>query len=79
LHHRFTETAPIREAFDELRAELGTDELPLEDLVIRGAATISRVATLSPTDAAFYPEVRSAGRKHPKNMYSQPNCSVERR
>jgi hypothetical protein len=33
-----TETPPVKEALDELRAVLGTDQLPFEEIVIRGAA-----------------------------------------
>jgi hypothetical protein len=42
--HAITETPPVQEALDELRAELGTDQVPLGDLVIVGAQT--RVAEL---------------------------------
>ena len=33
-----TETPPVKEALDELRAELGVDDLPFEEILIRGAA-----------------------------------------
>ncbi len=35
--HTITETAPVQEALDELRRELGEDRVELPDLVIRGA------------------------------------------
>jgi hypothetical protein len=35
--HAVTETPPVREALDELRAELGTDRVPMGELVILGA------------------------------------------
>lgn len=35
--HAITETPPVQEALDELRAELGTDRLPLGELVVIGA------------------------------------------
>jgi hypothetical protein len=35
--HTITETAPVQEALDELRRELGQDRVELPDLVIRGA------------------------------------------
>lgn len=35
--HTITETAPVQEALDELRRELGEDRIELPDLVIRGA------------------------------------------
>jgi hypothetical protein len=35
--HAITETPPVREALDELRAELGTDRVPLGEIVILGA------------------------------------------
>ncbi len=35
--HSITETPPVEEALDRLRAQLGTDRLELGDLVVRGA------------------------------------------
>jgi hypothetical protein len=35
--HTITETAPVQEALDELRRELGDDRVEFPDLVIRGA------------------------------------------
>ena len=35
--HAITETPPVQEALDELRAELGTDKLPMGELVVLGA------------------------------------------
>jgi hypothetical protein len=35
--HAITETPPVQEALDELRAELGTDRVPLGELVVLGA------------------------------------------
>jgi len=37
-----TETPPVQEALDELRAELGEDGVELPDLVIRGAREKAR-------------------------------------
>jgi len=42
--HAITETPPVQEALDELRAALGTDRLPLSEILILGAQT--RVAQL---------------------------------
>lgn len=35
--HAVTETPPVQEALDELRAELGSDKVPMGELVILGA------------------------------------------
>jgi hypothetical protein len=35
--HAITETPPVQEALDELRAELGTDTVPLGEIVVLGA------------------------------------------
>ena len=35
--HAITETPPVQEALDELRAVLGDDRVPMGDVVIRGA------------------------------------------
>jgi hypothetical protein len=35
--HAITETAPVQEALDELRAELGNERVPLGEIVILGA------------------------------------------
>lgn len=35
--HAVTETPPVQEALDELRAELGSDKLPMGELVRLGA------------------------------------------
>jgi hypothetical protein len=35
--HAITETAPVQEALDELRGVLGTDRVPLGEIVILGA------------------------------------------
>jgi hypothetical protein len=35
--HAITETPPVKEALDELRRELGTDKVPLAELVVLGA------------------------------------------
>jgi hypothetical protein len=35
--HAITETPPIQEALDELRAELGSDKVPMGEIVILGA------------------------------------------
>jgi hypothetical protein len=35
--HAITETPPVQEALDELRAELGSDKVPMGDLVVLGA------------------------------------------
>jgi hypothetical protein len=35
--HAITETPPVKEALDELRRELGTDRVPLAEVVILGA------------------------------------------
>jgi hypothetical protein len=35
--HAITETPPVQEALDELRAALGNDHVPLGEVVIRGA------------------------------------------
>lgn len=35
--HAITETPPVQEALNELRAELGTDKVPLAELVVLGA------------------------------------------
>jgi hypothetical protein len=35
--HAITETGPVQAALDELRAELGTDQLELGELVVLGA------------------------------------------
>jgi len=40
--HMITETPPVQEALDELRAELGEDGVELPDLVIRGAREKAR-------------------------------------
>jgi hypothetical protein len=40
--HTITETAPVQEALDELRRELGEDRLELPELVIRGAREKAR-------------------------------------
>jgi hypothetical protein len=37
--HAITETPPVEEALDELRALMGTDRLPLGDILILGAQT----------------------------------------
>jgi hypothetical protein len=37
--HAITETPPVQEALDELRALMGTDRLPLGDILILGAQT----------------------------------------
>jgi hypothetical protein len=42
--HAITETAPVQEALDELRNELGSDRVPLGEILILGAKT--RVAEL---------------------------------
>jgi hypothetical protein len=39
--HAITETPPVQEALDELRAALGSDRVPLGDVVIRGAREIA--------------------------------------
>jgi hypothetical protein len=36
--HWVTETPPVKEALDELRAELGTDSLPFDEVIVRGAS-----------------------------------------
>ncbi|HYN51818.1 MAG TPA: hypothetical protein VES62_12915 [Thermoleophilaceae bacterium] len=35
--HAVTETAPVKQALDELRRETGTDRVPLAELVVLGA------------------------------------------
>lgn len=35
--HAVTETPPVQEALDELRAELGTDKVPMGEVVVLGA------------------------------------------
>jgi hypothetical protein len=35
--HAVTETPPVKEALDELRAELGSDKVPMGEIVILGA------------------------------------------
>jgi hypothetical protein len=35
--HAITETPPVQEALDELRAELGTDKVPMGEIVMLGA------------------------------------------
>lgn len=35
--HAITETPPVKAALDELREELGTDRIPLAELIILGA------------------------------------------
>jgi hypothetical protein len=35
--HAITETPPVQEALDELRDALGSDRVPMGDVVIRGA------------------------------------------
>jgi hypothetical protein len=35
--HAVTETPPVQEALDELRAELGSDKVPMGEIVILGA------------------------------------------
>jgi hypothetical protein len=40
--HTITETAPVQEALDELRRELGGGRLELPELVIRGAREKAR-------------------------------------
>jgi hypothetical protein len=35
--HAITETPPVKEALDELRRELGSDRVPLAELVVLGA------------------------------------------
>jgi hypothetical protein len=35
--HAITETPPVKEALDELRRELGTEKVPLAEVVILGA------------------------------------------
>jgi hypothetical protein len=35
--HAVTETPPVQEALDELRAELGDDKVPMGELVVLGA------------------------------------------
>jgi hypothetical protein len=35
--HAITETPPVQEALDELRAELGDDKVPMGELVVLGA------------------------------------------
>jgi hypothetical protein len=35
--HAITETPPVQEALDELRAELGSDKVPMGEIVILGA------------------------------------------
>jgi hypothetical protein len=35
--HAITETPPVQEALDEVRRELGTEKVPLAELVILGA------------------------------------------
>lgn len=40
--HTITETAPVQEALDELRRELGEDRLELPELLIRGAREKAR-------------------------------------
>jgi hypothetical protein len=35
--HAITETPPVQAALDELRAELGSDKVPLGELVVLGA------------------------------------------
>jgi hypothetical protein len=37
--HAVTETPPVQEALDELRAELGSDKVPMGELVVLGART----------------------------------------
>jgi hypothetical protein len=39
--HAITETPPVQEALDELRAALGTDRLPLAEALVRGARLMS--------------------------------------
>jgi hypothetical protein len=43
-----TETPPVKEALDELREVLGVDDLPFEEIIIRGAAI--KVAELREED-----------------------------
>lgn len=35
--HAVTETPPVQEALDQLRAELGSDKVPMGELVVLGA------------------------------------------
>jgi hypothetical protein len=42
--HAVTETPPVKEALDELRAELGDDRVPMGEIVILGAR--AKVASL---------------------------------
>jgi hypothetical protein len=35
--HAITETPPVQEALDELRAELGCDKVPIGEIVVLGA------------------------------------------
>ncbi|MBS1878460.1 MAG: hypothetical protein JST31_03000 [Actinobacteria bacterium] len=35
--HAITETPPVKEALDELRAELGSDKVPMGEIVVLGA------------------------------------------
>lgn len=39
--HAITETPPVQEALDELRAALGSDRVPMGDVVIRGAQSMA--------------------------------------
>lgn len=48
--HAITETAPVQEALNELRAELGTEKVDLPALVILGAKT--ELATIRADRAA---------------------------
>jgi hypothetical protein len=48
--HAITETPAVKEALDELRRELGTDRVPLADIVILGAR--HKVAALRSERAA---------------------------
>jgi hypothetical protein len=39
--HAVTETPPVQEALDELRAALGEDRVPMGEVVIRGARAMA--------------------------------------
>jgi hypothetical protein len=39
--HAITETPPVQEALDELREVLGSDRVPMNDVVVRGAREIA--------------------------------------
>jgi hypothetical protein len=54
--HAITETPPVQEALDNLRAVMGIDRLPLSEILILGAET--RLAELREEEASKSDRVR---------------------